>query len=269
MRNFRLNAAIKKIIQECGVVGQFLWQRGWAEATAGNISVNVRRFLNTAGSKLSNFPKKEMRLPEGCCADEYFIITKTGARFRDIASAPAENLMLLHISSELDGFELLWGSDAQPSSEIITHLKVHNFLKQHRPHQIAVLHAHPRYLIALTNISEYRTKIRINKLLGSIHPELKLFLPAGIGYVNYTPPGTEKLADDTIKELANHSLIIWESHGVVSVGNDISEAFDLIEVADKSAELFFITKGAGYEIERLTEKQLEELQQQQHKKKVQ
>jgi rhamnulose-1-phosphate aldolase len=94
-----------------------------------------------------------------------------------------------------------------------------------------------------------------------MHPETLIFVPQGIGFVPYTIPGTEAIAEATIRELHHHNVIIWEKHGCLAVGNSVLEAFDQIDILAKSAQIFFLCKGAGYEPQGLTDEQLEEIRQ--------
>ena len=92
-----------------------------------------------------------------------------------------------------------------------------------------------------------------------MHPEVKVTLPEGVGFAPYCCPGTGELADATIKSLVEKRITVWEKHGVVAIGRDVTEAFDLVDTISKAAEIFFICKMAGMEPEGLNKAQLEEL----------
>ena len=90
-------------------------------------------------------------------------------------------------------------------------------------------------------------------------PEAITFLPEGIGLVPYQLPGSEKIAIQSIKALKHHKLIIWQKHGCMAVGKDVNDAFDKIDIAAKSARIYFLCKNAGYEPEGLSDVQIEKL----------
>ena len=45
MKQIQKNKKVKKILFEVSEVADYLWQRGWAERNAGNISVNIDHFI--------------------------------------------------------------------------------------------------------------------------------------------------------------------------------------------------------------------------------
>ena len=99
----------------------------------------------------------------------------------------------------------------------------------------------------------------VDRVLWSMHPEVKVFLPEGIGFAPYRVPGSEDLADVTLAALADHRLALWAKHGCVAVGRNLLAAFDLIDVANKGAELYLLCKSAGVEPEGLSEDELKAL----------
>ena len=92
-----------------------------------------------------------------------------------------------------------------------------------------------------------------------MHPEVKVFLPEGVGFAPYRCPGSSELAAATVEALRDHRLCLWEKHGCVAVGPDVVEAFDLIDTADKAAEIYLLCRGAGHEPQGLSPEQLDEL----------
>ena len=44
MKQITKNKKVKKILFEVGEIADYLWQRGWAERNAGNISVNINYY---------------------------------------------------------------------------------------------------------------------------------------------------------------------------------------------------------------------------------
>ncbi len=149
-----------------------------------------------------------------------------------------------------------------PTSELPTHLLIHQKLVRDGRKEKALLHAHVNELIALTQIKKYTKGDAINKLLWSMHPETIMFIPGGAGYVSYTLPGTREIAEQTINQLESHRVIIWEKHGCLAVGEDLFEAFDQIDILAKSANIFFTCRNAGFEPEGMSEKELEEIRKQ-------
>jgi rhamnulose-1-phosphate aldolase len=90
-------------------------------------------------------------------------------------------------------------------------------------------------------------------------PETKAFCPLGLGIVPYTLPGSNELADATLKELENYDVVMWEKHGVFAKGTDVMDAFDQIDVLSKSAKIYINAKCMGFEPEGMSDEQMKEM----------
>ena len=64
-------------------------------------------------------------------------------------------------------------------------------------------------------------------------PETKAFCPLGLGIVPYQLPGSLKLAEETLKELEDYDVVMWEKHGVFAKGFGMNvSAYDAFCPAD-------------------------------------
>jgi rhamnulose-1-phosphate aldolase len=138
-------------------------------------------------------------------------------------------------------------------------LAIHNVLVKTKSKKKAVVHTHPNELVALTQIKEFQDESVLNKLLWGMHPEAVVFVPKGLALIPYILPGTKKIADATLEKITEHDVVMWEKHGTFAVGEDVFDAFDMIDILSKSARIFFMVKQAGYQPEGLTDMQLAEL----------
>lgn len=257
-----LSQELKKIIDDISKVALYLCKRGWAERNAGNISVNITELADDSRKSYAQSPKIPLRISPPELSGGCFLITITASRFRDLIQQPEENLLIIHVARKLDGYHILWGGkglESRPTSEFASHLKIHAFLLRNKLAQKVILHTHPSQLIALTHIEQYNREEVLNHLLWSMHPEVKIVLPNGVGFIPYRCPASVELADVTVKALEHHRVVLWEKHGCLAVGTDVFEAFDLIDTANKAAEIFFICKSAGFEPSGLSQEQLAEL----------
>jgi rhamnulose-1-phosphate aldolase len=261
-----MTKTINQLISDLAEVGKCLWQKGWAERNAGNISVNVTESLPEAERKrilqLSPFPAGLERLYPGL-KNAAFLVTGTGRRMRELASDPEANLMLIVINESGDAYfsNPLKNETTviRPTSELPTHLAIHEQLVISGKAEKALLHTHPDELIALTQIREFCEEDALNHLLWGMHPETPVFIPEGAGFVSYLLPGTEEIAMATLEKFRNHRAVIWEKHGCLAIGEDVFEAFDLVDMLAKSAGIFFRCRAAGYTPEGLSEEQIREL----------
>jgi rhamnulose-1-phosphate aldolase len=254
-------AAMKQILSDIAEIAGLISERGWAERNAGNVSVDVtEQYRGKKGRPESAEFKTAKKYPE--LAGRYYLVTATGSRFRDIAKAPEKHVSVARIADDLHGYHLVGepgNSGCTPTSEFPSHLGIHAHLRRCDPSKKVVLHTHPDCLLALTHIRQYLSEDALNQLLWSMHPEMKIVMPDGVGVVPYGVPGSEALAEATVRVLEKHRMVLWEKHGCVAVGRDVFDAFDLIDTANKSASVFFLVKSAGFEPEGLSTAQLEEL----------
>ena len=253
-----MQRALENIAEIAGLISE----RGWAERNAGNVSVDVTDECRSREKSGVESPKVKTAKKYPELAERCFLVTATGSRFRDIAKRPEEHVFIARIADDLDGYHVISESgdgDGGPTSEFPSHLGIHAHLRRNDPTKKAVLHTHPDCLLALTHIRQYLAEDALNHLLWSMHPEMRIVMPDGVGVVPYGLPGSEDLADSTVKVLEKHRMVLWEKHGCVAVGQNVFDAFDLIDTANKSANVFFIVKSAGFEPEGLSAAQLDEL----------
>ena len=90
-------------------------------------------------------------------------------------------------------------------------------------------------------------------------PEVRAFVPKGIGMVPYCMPGSKVMADSTTAKLRQFDVAIWEKHGAVATGSDALEAYDFVDVANKGAKLHLMCLASGFEPEGVSDKDMQEL----------
>jgi len=246
------NPGMKIILEKISEVAGNLWQKGWAERNAGNISWNLSALVHDSLKESDFGPAMKMRSNVPGLSNQILLVTGTGTRMRDVWKNPAKNTCILQIDKTSRQYRILKKEEAsaglRPTSELPSHLAIHNMLVATKRSEQVVVHTHPNNLIALTHIGEFCNESRINNLLWSIQPETCIFLADGLGFVPYLMTGTEELASATILALKSHRVILWEKHGCIAIGNDPDQAFDLIDILDKSASVFFTCKNAGYQV---------------------
>lgn len=256
--------ALEPVMNELLEVSGYLWQRGWAERNAGNISIDVTELVAELKAELPDGKKGRFGHAYPLLANRSFLVTGSGRRFRDVAKAPSNNVCILRIGEKGRAYELVWGGesgpDFRPTSEFPTHLRLHEFLRETNAPERTVLHTHPTDLIALTHMPEYRGETELNRVLWCVHPEVKVNLPRGVGFVPYEIPGSETLAQATVTGFRRgHPVVLWEMHGCVAKAAGPMVAFDLIDIANKAAIIVLKCRAAGHAPAGLSERQLEDL----------
>ena len=256
----RNNKLLAGEISRISEVAGYLWEKGWAERNGGNISVDLTDCLTPR--ELRSKPVKSgillaEQLPQ--LEGRVFYVTGTGKRMRNVASDPWNNGSLIKIAPGGSSYDILAVNPIPPTSELISHLMIDDFLLSEGRTMRVVLHTHPTDIIGLTHCRPLLNSQTLSTLLWSMIPECRIIVPKGIGIVEYKAPGTVDLARATISALAQHDIILWEKHGILAVGDDIVDCFDAIDTLSKATQIFFAARSAGYEPEGMTGPQLDEL----------
>ena len=258
---------LKHRIEQVAEVAGYLWQKGWAERNGGNIVVNVTE-------QLSAFPllrgaggiKNPLSIPisigttlphlKGC----YFFCKGTNRRMRDLARWPMDNGSIIRITDDCAHYEIIADKPVKPTSELPSHLSVHNYLIAKGSPYKASLHTHPIELVAMTHHRPFLEKDVLTKILWSMIPETRAFCPKGLGIVPYLLPSSVELGEATIKTIdEGYDVVMWEKHGVFAVDNDIMSAFDQVDVLNKAAQIYMSARNMGFEPEGMSEGQMKEL----------
>ena len=251
-----LTAEIERVAEVAG----YLWQKGWAERNGGNITVNITEHIDDrirALPAISQIYPIGTTLPhlKGC----YFYCKGTNMRMRDLARHPMDNGSIIRILDDCASYEIIADKVVKPTSELPAHLSVHNYLIEKGSPYKASLHTHPIELVAMSHNRTFLEKDVATNLLWSMIPETKAFCPRGLGIVPYQLPGSQLLADATIALLDDYDVTLWEKHGVCAVGTDIMEAFDQVDVLNKSAQIYINAKSMGYEPDGMSQEQMQEM----------
>lgn len=252
--------ALKAEVEKIAEVAGYLWQNGWAERNGGNITVNVTELIDDEVRNMpaiSDVKQIGVALPalKGC----YFYCKGTGKRMRDLARKPMENGSVIRILDDCASYVIIADNVVNPTSELPSHLSVHNRMIEKGSNYRATVHTHPIELIAMSHTKKFMGKDVLTNILWSMIPETKAFCPLGLGIVPYELPGSVKLADATMAELENYDVVMWEKHGVFAVDTDIMSAFDQVDVLNKAALIYIASRNMGFEPDGMTDAQMKEL----------
>ena len=255
--NKGLRAEVDKVAEVAGL----LWMKGWAERNGGNITVNVTDHVDDAMRAMPAIcePRpigKTLPRLKGC----WFYCKGTGKRMRDLARRPMENGSIIRITDDCAHYEIVADSPVAPTSELPSHLAVHDYLLAKGSPYRASLHTHPIELVALTHSRKWLEKDVATRMLWSMIPETKAFCPRGLGMVPYMLPSSVELADATIRTLdEDYDVVMWEKHGVFAVDTDIMDAFDQVDVLNKAALIYIAARSMGFEPEGMSDAQMKEM----------
>ena len=260
MKTIRNNEKLMAEIGRIAEVAGYLWTKGWAERNGGNISVNLTDLMNDVEKALPALgPAIPLQEAMTALAGHIFYVTGTGKRMRYVAQEPLANGSLIRIAGDGKSYDIIAEQLILPTSELPSHLMMHNYLRGLGRDNRVVLHTHPTDLIGMTHCKPFLDSDVITRTLWSMIPETKAFCPRGLGIIPYKLPSSVELAEATIKELQDYDVVMWEKHGVFAVDCDAMQAFDQIDVLNKSALIYIAAKNMGFEPDGMSQEQMKEM----------
>ena len=168
----------------------------------------------------------------------YFFCKGTGKRMRDLARRPMDNGSIIRILDDCEHYEIIADNPVMPTSELPSHLLVHDKQVETGSGYKATLHTHPIELVAMSHHRPFLKKDVLTR---------------------HELPGSVKLAEGTLNALADYDVVLWEKHGVFAKGTDIMDAFDQVDVLSKSAKIYIDSRAMGYEPEGMSDEQMKEM----------
>ena len=155
--------------------------------------------------------------------------------------------------SEIKSKDLCWidkngkNLKGQASSEKYMHLAIYKYQKKAK----AIAHAHPPSAIALSLVkSQWR-------FLPQALPEMALAL-GPVPIVPYIRPGTKQLGESLKPFIQNSKALILSHHGAVVWGDNLQEAFLIMEQLEHSCKILCLSESMG-RTKVLTQKEISEL----------
>lgn len=115
----RIQIELDRIAEVAG----FLWQRGWAEANGGNISVNLTHLMDkNVREPVETKRAAELAEPFPELAGDLFYVTGAGKRMRDVAKSPLDFGAIIRVTDDGKSFETISEKAVKPTSELPFHL---------------------------------------------------------------------------------------------------------------------------------------------------
>ena len=113
---------------------------------------------------------------------------------------------------------------------------LHLHLYRRRPDISACVHAHPPYATAFAVAGVPLTE--------KILPEVLLFV-GNIALTEYAPPGTPRLAQSLDPFITDHNAFLMKNHGLITVGDNLDQAYHRLETVEHYARILFLAKQLG------------------------
>ena len=159
-----------------------------------------------------------------------FLVTPSGMSLRAVSP---ESVLLVKSGGRV------WPA-LKPSKEFAMHLEIFG----NRPEVKVVCHVHDPYVIASSNL----VKPGSNSL-PALTPGFAFFAYP-LPLLPFFVPGTAELAEAVRRQFLNHKLraLLLQNHGLITVGETLSEALNIAEEIHENAMVYLLTDGRGSRI---------------------
>jgi rhamnulose-1-phosphate aldolase len=220
-----------------------MYRLGWDERNGGNISYLLDE--NEVAQYL-DLNRVIRNIPTGFQANELigriFIVTGTGKYFKNIEKDPENNLGIIRIADDGATAELLWGyaDGGRFTSELPAHLMSHISRLSVNPDNRIIMHCHPDYTLAMTQVHEMDERALTRTLWKQMTESIVVF-PDGLGVLPWMVCGTNEIGEATAEKMKKYRLVVWTLHGIYGAGKDMDETFGLIETVEKAAKQYMLT----------------------------
>lgn len=154
-------------------------------------------------------------------SDTQMIITPSGRMYDELTP----NEMVL-----VDIYTLKYEGNLKPSSELKLHCQVYKT----RPQINAVIHTHQMYasIVAAAQKDVEVLNEEHKKILGA-----KIIKAAP-----YALPNTKKITVETANAIEQSNAALMSNHGVVCIGTNLGNAFEVARTLEKACQLFIESK---------------------------
>jgi L-fuculose-phosphate aldolase len=166
-----------------------------------------------------------VRLPTNEGGQELFAMTPSGVQYRVLQ--PEQILIVDYEANVVEGDGV-----GKPSSE----RKVHFAAYRARPDVHAVIHSHSIYASALA---------AAGRGLPPIIDEMVVCIGGSVDCTPYGMPATPQLADSAIELMGLRQAVLMRNHGVVGVGRDLEEAFTVVDMVERTAQIYLLALPLG------------------------
>ena len=149
------------------------------------------------------------------------VITPSGRKYDELTP---DEMVLVDINT------LKYEGKLKPSSELKLHCEVYKT----RPHINAVIHTHQLFasIVAAAQKDVVVLKEEHQKILGA-----KIIKAAP-----YALPNTKKITVETARAIEQSNAALMSNHGVVCIGKDLEDTFEVARTLEKACELFIESK---------------------------
>ena len=110
----KFNGPLQMQINDIARVAEFMWQKGWAERNAGNISVNITDHIGDENRNLPAIVRIPLyhTVPE--LEGQFYYVTSAGSRMRDVARNPLDQGLVTRVAAGGKSIDIIAERDLPP-----------------------------------------------------------------------------------------------------------------------------------------------------------
>ena len=220
-----------------------MYRLGYDERNGGNISMMLDEKEAGEYLDLNNVIRTiDTGFDASALTGKIFLVTGTGKYFKNFEYDPENNLGIIRIANDGTTAELLWGfaDGGRFTSELPAHLMSHIARLSVDPGNRIIMHCHPDYTLAMTQVHEADER-KITRTLWKQMTESIVVFPEGVGVLPWMVCGTNEIGEATAAKMKEYRIVLWTLHGIYGCGKDLDEAFGLIETVEKAAKQYMLT----------------------------
>ena len=170
-------------------------------------------------------------------------------RVEDVILITASQTDKASIDEHQIGLLTISGNNLSENLKLSMESKIHLAIYINRPDVKAIVHAHPVFATSFT--------IAGKAIQTNLAGESRAVLGEPI-VAPYALMGTQKLADYVGLACLKSNVVLMENHGILTVGENLLQAYDRMEVLESAAKMTLITSLLGGD-KGLSEIQLREI----------
>lgn len=223
----------------------------WHERNSGNLTYRLTNCeVDEASSYFSeNEEVFELGVPVPKLASKYFLVTNSGEYFSNGDFKPSQVSGIVKVLEDGKSYQKLFGFEGEknPTSELPSHLLIQeSFIKKDNKHRV-VYHCHPTNLVALTFTDSFDSH-KFTAQLWKMATECSVVIPRGIGILPWMMPGSLEIGKASSQMLEEFDMIMWANHGAFCTADSLDNAFGIIHVAEKAAEILVKVRSMNLDV---------------------
>lgn len=122
--------------------------------------------------------------------------------------------------------------ERRPSTELELHLAIYRA----RPDVKAIMHTHSVFASAMAVARQP---------VPPVVEDVAQVVGGPVPVAEYAPAGSRELAEEVVRALGRGNAVLLANHGLVGVGENLDEAFNVCQIVEKAAQIYILASLIG------------------------